>query len=120
MFGNVFGGLADLPALNFRTSFGFNVHAGRVHGLQPDHARELGAQLHQQHQRNSQRVHELDVEQHAPVRQAARSHSFNLLAGQEANRNNNRDINAGIAGLLSTNVDPRYIQDALGDAATKT
>ena len=41
-------------------------------------------------------------------------HNFDFLIGQEANKGNNRYIEASIGGLVNTAIDSRYIQDALG------
>ena len=47
-------------------------------------------------------------------------HNLTLLLGQEANRNTGRFIEGGMSNLFSTVEDSRYLQDALGDASTKT
>jgi len=47
------------------------------------------------------------------------SHNLSLLAGQAAGAGTNRFIAASMANLLNSNLDSRYIQDALGDASTK-
>ncbi|UCG85731.1 MAG: TonB-dependent receptor, partial [Gemmatimonadota bacterium] len=46
-------------------------------------------------------------------------HNLNLLLGQEANQNRGRFLIASIDNLLTTDINARYIQDALGDPDTK-
>ena len=47
-------------------------------------------------------------------------HTVNVLLGQEANASNNRYIEGSIGSLINTDVDSRYIQDALGDGNPAT
>src|SRR5207244_8815257 len=47
------------------------------------------------------------------------SHNFDLLVGQEAGQSQNRYIQASMSNLLNSDLNSRYIQDALGDAKTK-
>jgi TonB-linked SusC/RagA family outer membrane protein len=42
-----------------------------------------------------------------------------LLVGQEASAGNNRYVQGGMSSLLNSNLDSRFIQDALGDPSTK-
>jgi TonB-linked SusC/RagA family outer membrane protein len=46
-------------------------------------------------------------------------HAVSLLVGQEASKNQNRFAQGSFNGLITTDLDARYIQDAIGDAATK-
>ncbi|MDR8392895.1 TonB-dependent receptor [Aliifodinibius sp. S!AR15-10] len=47
------------------------------------------------------------------------NHNLNALAGAEANRSNDRFFDGSMAGYITDNPNARYIQDALGDPATK-
>lgn len=49
----------------------------------------------------------------------AESHNVSVLVGQEANQQVFRGINGGMSGLLNTDPDSRFLQDALGDPDTK-
>lgn len=49
----------------------------------------------------------------------AGSHNVNVLVGQEANRNDFRNINGSIGQLVTNDVNARYIQDAVGNPDTK-
>jgi TonB-linked SusC/RagA family outer membrane protein len=46
-------------------------------------------------------------------------HNVSLLLGQEVNQNKTRFLAAAIGDLVTTDIDARYIQDALGDPETK-
>src|SRR5690606_33997351 len=49
----------------------------------------------------------------------AERHNLGLLVGQEAIWNRDRRMDASMANLVSTDVNARYIQPALGDPATR-
>lgn len=46
-------------------------------------------------------------------------HNTSILLGQAAGKVTNRFVAASIADLITTDIDTRYIQDAVGDASTK-
>ncbi len=46
-------------------------------------------------------------------------HNFDVLLGQEANEQNSRFNSSSMNNLLTTVIDARYIQDAIGDPSTK-
>jgi TonB-dependent starch-binding outer membrane protein SusC len=119
VFGNVFGGLAILPRLNFRTSFGFTGTQGAQTNYNPITPENSEPNFTNSINDNAQRSTSWTLSNTLRYAKQVSQHSLNVLVGQEANANNNRNINTGISGLLSTNIDSRYIQDALGDAGTK-
>jgi TonB-linked SusC/RagA family outer membrane protein len=53
------------------------------------------------------------------VHQLGDRHNFNVLLGQSATENEFRANGSGINNLLTTDINARYIQDAIGDAASK-
>ena len=97
------------------------VNAGRVQRLQPDHARELRADVHQLDQREPEPVHRLDVEQHGAVQpDARRSTRSTCCSGRKPTQARNRVHLRRRSATCSTRTsNSRYIQDALGDATTK-
>ena len=111
----------SMTTVTVRSRLGFNCRPGIVPGVQPDPPRKLRAELHELDQREHQPVHRLDVEQHRDLQPApsGTGTTFSLLAGQEASAARNRFTAAGMSNLISTDPDSRYIQDALGDAASK-
>lgn len=46
-------------------------------------------------------------------------HNVNVLLGHEANKNTSRFNSSAISNLITTDIDARYIQDAIGDPDTK-
>ena len=46
-------------------------------------------------------------------------HNVNVLLGQEANKSRSRFNASSISNLITTDINARYIQDAIGDAASK-
>ncbi|HUG42402.1 MAG TPA: SusC/RagA family TonB-linked outer membrane protein, partial [Longimicrobiales bacterium] len=46
-------------------------------------------------------------------------HNTSILVGQEANKTTGRFVSASMANLVTTDPNARYIQDAIGDPATK-
>ena len=62
----------------------------------------------------------MDLEQHRAVHQDGLARRASICSlGQEANAGNNRYLQGSIANLLSTDINSRYVQDALGDPKTK-
>jgi TonB-dependent starch-binding outer membrane protein SusC len=120
VFGNAFAGLAITPTLAFRTSLGFNGQQGSFVGynaITPENSEPGFTNSINENQNNSTNW---TLSNTLKYNKNFSQHGFNFLVGQEANKNDNRSINGGISGLLSTNTDARYIADALGDASSKT
>ena len=121
VFGNVFGGLAIMPTLNFRTSLGFTgtqFGATNYNAITPENSEPGFTNSINDNSGASTNWTWSNTLRYAKTFKDLGG--FNFLVGQEANAANNRNLNSGISGLLSTNVDARYVQDALGDAASKT
>jgi TonB-linked SusC/RagA family outer membrane protein len=119
VFGNVFAGYDVMPAISLRTRFGFNLHQGSFTGYTPITPENSEPTLNPAINENSSQNTDWTWSNTARFVKAMNRHNFDLLLGQEANASNNRFIGASIAGLLNTDLDSRYIQDALGDAASK-
>ena len=120
VFGNVFAGFAATPNLAFRSSLGFNVSQGGFAGynaITPENSEPgFTASINE----NSSSSTSWTFTNTLRFSKAVSQHGFNVLLGQEANGAENRFLQAGLSGLLSTSTDARYVQDALGDAASKT
>ena len=120
VFGNAFGGLAIMPNLNFRTSLGFNLQNGAGNGynaITPENSEPGFSNSINENQNNSTNWTLTNTLRYA---KSLGQHGFNVLLGQEANHSRNRSISGSLGSLLSTDLDSRYIQDALGDASSKT
>ena len=120
IFGNVFLGYAVLPALSLRSKFGFNVGQQSFSGYGPITPENSEPTLINSINENTSNFTNWTWSNTATYNLVYRSqHTLNLLVGQEANAGRDRYIEAKIANLLNTSLDSRYVQDALGDAATK-
>jgi TonB-dependent starch-binding outer membrane protein SusC len=119
IFGNVFASYAILPALTARTRFGFNLGQTAFNGYTAITPENSEPTLTNSINENTNQFTDWTWSNTATYLKTFSQHSFNLLVGQEANAGNNRFITASMANLLNTQLDSRYIQDALGDASTK-
>jgi TonB-linked SusC/RagA family outer membrane protein len=119
VFGNVFSGLTVNPYINVRSSLGFSAYQGTFNGFNPITPENAEANL----------INGINESQNSSVdwtwsntakfnRQYSR-HGLSLLLGQEANHAQSRGISGSEANILSTDLNGRYIQDALGDAKSK-
>jgi len=119
VFGNIFGDLAVTPQLVVRSSLGFNVGLSSFSGLNPAFPENAEATFTNSLNENSNTFTDWTWSNTAKYDKKFGDHGFALLLGQEANGSNSRQLNGSIASLLDVGVDSRFIQDALGDAASK-
>jgi TonB-dependent starch-binding outer membrane protein SusC len=120
VFGNAFAGFQALPQLSFMTRFGFSLGLNSFTGFEPIFPENSEPTFTNSINENTQRFTDWTWSNTVTYRrEVLRNHNVTLLLGQEANRGTNRFIAAGMSNLLNTDVDSRYLQDALGDAATK-
>ena len=118
-FGNAFASYDILPALTFKTNLGFDLR----HNAQSSFS-DINPAVNEATFTNS--IDEWDYQQYGwswsntarYLKSLGRS-SFDLLVGQEASAGNNRYVEGSMGSLLNSNIDSRYIQDALGDPGTK-
>src|SRR5256714_7773358 len=119
VFGNTFAAYELLPALTLKTNLGFDLHQDGNAGFN-----DITPQNREAIFNNS--IFESDYQEYGwswaktarYLKSLGRS-SFDFLAGQEASGNNNRYLQASMGSLLNSNLNSRYIQDALGDPKTK-
>ena len=119
LFGNVFGGLEVTPALSLRTRLGFSTGQNSFAGYSPPNPEVAEATFSNAINENNNQFLDWTWSNTGRFVKALGSHNFDVLVGQEVNQSQNRYIEASIGNLLNTNLDSRYIQDALGDATTK-
>jgi TonB-dependent starch-binding outer membrane protein SusC len=120
VFGSVFGELAVTPQFTARSRLGFNVGLGSFSGYNPPFPENAEATFTNSINENSNQFTEWTWSNTLKYDRSFNQHGVSVLVGQEANGSNSRFISGGISSLLNTDVNSRYIQDALGDAATKT
>jgi len=120
LFGNAFAGFRLTDAMQVQTRFGFNRLEQEQFGYDPidpelsepsfsDGITENYYTFTEWTWTNTLRF----------ARQLGDRHNFNALLGHEASENEFRANGSGINNLLTTDINARYIQDAIGDAASK-
>ena len=114
IFGNVFAGLDATPEVTFRSRFGFNVAQRTTLTFTPASPEIQEATFGNSAGENRNDFNDWTWTNTLRYVKSFSRHNFDLLVGQEANRGNNRYIEASIGGLVNTSIDSRYIQDALG------
>jgi TonB-linked SusC/RagA family outer membrane protein len=119
VFGNVFASYDLIPALTARTRFGFNIGQGGFNGYNAITPENSEPTLTNKINENQNQFVDWTWSNTAQYLKSLSQHSLSLLVGQEANAGNNRYISAEMSSLYNTDLDSRYIQDALGDAKTK-
>ena len=119
VFGNTFAALDVAPSLTLKTNLGFNVGQNAFAGFTPPNPEVAEATFSNSISENNYQFLDWTWSNTASFVKALGSHHFDLLVGQEANQSTNRFITASISNLLNTDINSRYIQDALGQASTK-
>jgi TonB-linked SusC/RagA family outer membrane protein len=120
IFGNVFGGYVVNPQLSLRTSLGFNIGQGSYSGFNPIFPENAEPTLNNSIDENTSNFTDWTWSNTARYDRKLGQHSLSMLAGGESNGTNSHLISGHIGSLLNTDINSRYIQDALGDASTKT
>jgi TonB-linked SusC/RagA family outer membrane protein len=113
-FGNVFAALEVAPQLSLRTNLGFTLHQWSFNGINPAFPEQAEATYTTSLIENANEATNWSWTNTLRYARALGSHNLGLLLGQEATAGTFRNIAGSIANLLNTNVDSRYIQDALG------
>ena len=120
IFGNAFARMTITEALSANTSLGINAGEASFRGFNPIYPENSEPTLVNSISENFSYFTNYTLTNTLNFQQAFReNHNVTLLAGQEAIRSRDRGINASMAGLVSTDVNARYIQAALGDPATR-
>ena len=119
VFGNVFAGLAPTEAIQLRSRLGFNLAQSVFSGFTPIFPENSEPNFSNAIFENQNNSTDWTWSNTARFVKNFSRHNFDLLLGQEANANNNRFITASMNDLLSTDINSRYVQDALGNAASK-
>ena len=120
LFGNFFGGFTVTDDINLRSRLGFNLWQGGTSGFNPTTWENSEPTTINSIFENENRSTDWTWSNTATFNRAFFERSnLNVLVGQEANAVTSRNIGASMANLINDEVDSRYIQDALGDAASK-
>jgi TonB-linked SusC/RagA family outer membrane protein len=119
VFGNIFGGYNFTNAASVLSRLGFDVRQNSFAGYSAITPQNREASF-------SNGINEYNYQQldwtwtnTARFVKTIRAASVDFLLGQEANAGNNRFLSGSISNLLNTDVNSRFIQDALADPSTK-
>ena len=119
IFGNVFGEFNPATQVSLKSGFGFNLgdqsYKGYA-GITPENSEPT---LTNGINENYNVFTEWTWSNTLTYRGTTGQHRLNLLLGQEANQSNSRFEAGNCGNLISTDLDARYIQDALCDPTTK-
>lgn len=119
VFGNVFAGYNLTPAATVLSRLGFDVRQNSFSGFSNSTPQNNeGSFSNGISEFNYQQLDWTWTNTARFVKTISRS-SVDLLLGQEANAGSNRFLSGGISNLLNTDINSRYIQDALADPNTK-
>ena len=119
MFGSVFARLDAGHAVSLNTRFGFNLGQGSFHGFSPATPENSEVTSVDGINENYNLFTEWTWSNTLTFSRIMNQHNLTVLLGQAANQNTNRFEAGSCANLLNTDVNSRYIQDALCDPTTK-
>ena len=120
IFGNVFGGFVVNPEISLRTSLGFDLGQGSFNGYNPPFPENAEATFTNSISESNNQFTNWTWSNTGRYDHRMGQHNVSVLLGEEANGSYNHFISAGMSSLLNNDINSRYIQDALGDASTKT
>ena len=120
IFGNLFAGLDLTPQITVRTRLGFNMGQGSFTGFNPILPENSEPTFTNSINENASRFTDWTWSNTVKYAKQFGSHNVSVFLGQEANHQTNRFLAAGISNLIDTDINSRFVQDALGDAASKT
>lgn len=119
IFGNVFAALDAGRSVSLNTRLGFNLGQGSFHGFNAATPENSEVTAINGINENYSLFTDWTWSNTLNYSRVMNQHNLTLLLGQEANHGSNRFEAGSCANLLNTNLDSRYIQDALCDPTTK-
>jgi TonB-dependent starch-binding outer membrane protein SusC len=120
VFGNAFAGFRLMDGLQVETRLGFNRLEQEQHAYNPISPELSEPSFSDGITENYYTFTEWSwANTLLYAHQLGDRHNFNALLGQAASANEFRANGSGINNLLTTDINARYIQDAIGDAASK-
>jgi TonB-dependent starch-binding outer membrane protein SusC len=119
VFGNVFAGLSVNPAVTLKTSLGFNLRQNSFAGFTDITPQNNEASFSNNIDENDFQSTDWTWSNTARFLKTVSKASFDVLLGQEANYGTNRYLDGTMSNLLNTDLNSRFVQDALGDPSTK-
>ena len=119
VFGNIYGDYNPLQALALKSSLGFDLGEGQFTGINSPYPENAEATYQYSMNDNQNQWTNWTWSNTANYSKKLGDHNFTVLAGEEANGSTSRGIYGSLNSLLNTDVNSRYIQDALGDSKSK-
>jgi TonB-linked SusC/RagA family outer membrane protein len=120
VFGNAFVGFEVNPELSLMSRFGVNLGVTGFTGFAPIYPENSEPTLTNAVTDSSNRFTDWTWSNTLTYRrQFFQNHNVTLLLGQEANQITTRTLWGAMNNFINTDVDSWYLQDVLGDAATK-
>ena len=120
IFGSLFAGYDFNSQFAFRTRLGFNRSQTEFTQYNPIYPENSEPSFSNSLVENSRDLSDWGWSNTLKYLQQFSQHSVSVLVGQEVSKSINRFLNGQMNNLINTDVNSRYLQDALGDAATKT
>ncbi len=117
--GNVFAGVDIVQGLSFTTRLGFNLDDFSFRGFQPIYPEDSEPAFETAISENNNRLTDWTWSNTVNYVGSFGQHNVSALLGHEANEINQRFITGEIRNLITTDINARYIQDAIGDPETK-
>jgi TonB-dependent starch-binding outer membrane protein SusC len=120
IFGNAFARLAITDNLNANTHLGINYGEGSFAGFSPHFPENSEPTMNNQVFENNNVFRNWTWNNTLTFDESfADRHNLTVLLGQEASRGRSRFIGASMNNLVTSDINARYIQPALGDPATR-
>jgi TonB-dependent starch-binding outer membrane protein SusC len=119
VFGNIFGAYDVAAPITLRTQLGFNYGQGGTNGFNYPNPENSEPTFSNSIFENSTRSTDWTWSNTARYGQQFGPHNVSLLLGQEVNRASQRYIEGGMNDLYVIDPNTWYLQDALGNAASK-
>ncbi|CAN5321544.1 hypothetical protein BH09GEM1_BH09GEM1_33190 [soil metagenome] len=119
VFGNVFSGLTVNPYIALRSSLGFSAYQGTFSGFNPITPENAEASFSNSINESQNSALDWTWSNTAKFNRQYNRNGLSVLLGQEATHSKNRGLGGSESNLLSSDLNARYIQDALGDAKSK-
>jgi TonB-linked SusC/RagA family outer membrane protein len=119
VFGNVFAGLDLNPQFSLKSRLGFNLTQNSFAGFAGITPQNNEANFSNSINENNYQSTNWTLSNTARYLKTFSKANVDLLVGQEANAGNNRYLQGSLNNLLNTDLNSRFVQDALGDPSTK-
>ena len=119
IFGSVFGGIDVTRKVSFKTRLGFNLGQSSFRGFTPTTPQDAEPQTTNSIAENDGTSTDWTWTNTLNYVGTLGKHNLNVLLGQASSQATGRFLAASIAGLINTDPNDRFIQNALAAAASK-